>query len=386
MPKETYNAENITVLEGLEAVRVRPGMYIGSVSTKGLNHLIYEIVDNAVDEHLAGYCSEIHVYLEKDGSVTVEDNGRGIPVDYHEKEKKSALEVAMTVLHAGGKFDKGSYKVSGGLHGVGASVVNALSEWVEVENSRDGYVYTIRFERGKVARPFRCEGETDRHGLYVRFKPDATLFEETVFDYDTILTRMREQSFLNAGVRIILTDERPGKEQSEVLHYEGGLVSFVEYLTRIRSVTPLHPTPIYMKGEKNGSVAEVAMQYNDSYNESILSFANNINTTEGGTHETGFKAALTKVFNDYARKVADYLNRYDVRAQVDDRNEKIGRKIRDNELKRLPYLLIVGEKEQENGEVSVRKQGEGDQGSMKIATFAAKINQEVAEMTQQPNA
>ncbi len=297
-----YGDSEIQVLEGLEAVRKRPGMYIGTTSSRGLHHLVYEIVDNSIDEALAGECDAITVTLHADNSVSVRDDGRGIPAGMNEKLGKPTLEVVYTVLHAGGKFGGGGYKIAGGLHGVGASVVNALSEWVEVENSRDGHVYTIRFERGKVARPFRCEGETDRHGLYVRFKPDATLFEETVFDYDTILTRMREQSFLNAGVRIILTDERPGKEQSEVLHYEGGLVSFVEYLTRIRSVTPLHPTPIYMKGEKNGSVAEVAMQYNDSYNESILSFANNMTTIEGGTHETGFKQALTRVLNDYARR------------------------------------------------------------------------------------
>ena len=297
-----YGDSQIQVLEGLEAVRKRPGMYIGTTSLRGLHHLVYEIVDNSIDEALAGHCSAITVTLHNDNSVSVQDDGRGIPAGMNEKLGKPTLEVVYTVLHAGGKFGGGGYKIAGGLHGVGASVVNALSEWVEVENSRDGHAYSIRFERGGVARPFACLGETEKHGLYVRFKPDPTLFEETVFDYDTILTRMREQSFLNAGVRIILIDEREGKEQREELCYEGGIVSFVEYITGMKNVTPLHPAPIYMKGEKNGSLAEVALQYNDSYAETILSFANNMTTIEGGTHETGFKQALTRVLNDYARK------------------------------------------------------------------------------------
>ena len=303
LEKKGYDDSQIQVLEGLEAVRKRPGMYIGTTSIKGLHHLIYEIVDNSIDEALAGECDSIKVTLWDDGSVSVEDDGRGIPAGMNEKLGLPTLEVVYTVLHAGGKFGGDGYKIAGGLHGVGASVVNALSEWVEVENHRDGKKYSERFERGMVKRPFRCEGECgDKHGLYVRFKPDATIFEETEFDFNTILTRMREQSFLNAGVKIILTDKREGKEREEVLHYEGGIISFVEYLNSEKRGTPIHPGVIYMKGEKNGSIAEVAMQYNDSYNETIISFANNMSTIEGGTHETGFKSALTRAFNNYARK------------------------------------------------------------------------------------
>ena len=297
-----YNDSQIQVLEGLEAVRKRPGMYIGTTSIRGLHHLVYEIVDNSIDEALAGHCNTITVTIWEDNSVSVEDDGRGIPSGMNEKLGIPTLEVVYTVLHAGGKFGGEGYKIAGGLHGVGASVVNALSEWVEVENCRDGKKYTERFERGMVKRPFKCEGECDRHGLYVRFKPDSTIFEETVFDYEIILTRMREQSFLNAGVKIILIDKRIGHEREEILHYEGGIVSFVEYLNNEKRGTPIHPEVIYMKGEKNGSIAEVALQYNDSYNETIISFANNMSTIEGGTHETGFKSALTRALNDYARK------------------------------------------------------------------------------------
>ncbi len=301
---KNYDDSQIQVLEGLEAVRKRPGMYIGTTSIRGLHHLVYEIVDNSIDEALAGECDSITVTLHPDGSVSVEDDGRGIPAGMNEKLGLPTLEVVYTVLHAGGKFGGGGYKIAGGLHGVGASVVNALSEWVEVENCRDGLKYTERFEKGAVARPFACEGSSNgKHGLYVRFKPDATIFEETVFEFDTILTRMREQAFLNAGVRIIMRDER-GEEPREVdLCYEGGIVSFVEYLSNDKRGTPVHPQVIYMKGEEGGSIAEVAMQYNDSYNEIIVSFANNMATIEGGTHETGFKNALTKVMNDYARKI-----------------------------------------------------------------------------------
>ena len=297
-----YDDSQIQVLEGLEAVRKRPGMYIGTTSIRGLHHLVYEIVDNSIDEALAGYCSTINVTIWEDNSVSVQDDGRGIPSGMNEKLGLPTLEVIYTVLHAGGKFGGEGYKIAGGLHGVGASVVNALSEWVEVENCRDGSRYTERFERGAVARPFKCEGECDKHGVYVRFKPDPTIFEETVFDYDILLTRMREQAFLNAGVKIVLTDKREGKEREEVLHYEGGIISFVEFLNNEKRGTPIHPEVIYMKGEKGGSIAEVAMQYNDSYNETIISFANNMSTIEGGTHETGFKAALTRAINDYARK------------------------------------------------------------------------------------
>ena len=299
-----YDDSQIQVLEGLEAVRKRPGMYIGTTSIRGLHHLVYEIVDNSIDEALAGHCSCITVTLHGDGSVSVQDDGRGIPSGMNEKLGLPTLEVVYTVLHAGGKFGGEGYKIAGGLHGVGASVVNALSEWVEVENCRDGQKYTERFERGAVARPFACVGSSEgRHGLYVRFKPDPTIFEETVFEFETLLVRMREQSFLNAGVKIVLVDKRGEEEREEVLHYEGGIVSFVEYLNNEKRGNPIHPQVIYMKGERNGAIAEVAMQYNDSYNETIISFANNMATIEGGTHETGFKTALTKVINDYARKI-----------------------------------------------------------------------------------
>ena len=302
--KRGYDDSQIQVLEGLEAVRKRPGMYIGTTSIRGLHHLVYEIVDNSIDEALAGECNEIRITLYPDGSVSVKDDGRGIPSGMNEKLGIPTLEVVYTVLHAGGKFGGDGYKIAGGLHGVGASVVNALSEWVEVENCREGQKFSERFERGAVARPFKCEGSSEgRHGVYVRFKPDSTIFEETVFDYEILLTRMREQSFLNAGVKILLCDKREGMEREELLYYEGGIISFVEYLNNEKRGTPIHPQVIYMKGEKNGSIAEVAMQYNDSYNETIISFANNMATIEGGTHETGFKSALTKAINDYARKI-----------------------------------------------------------------------------------
>ena len=301
---KNYDDSQIQVLEGLEAVRKRPGMYIGTTSIRGLHHLVYEIVDNSIDEALAGECDCITVTIWPDNSVSVQDDGRGIPGGMNEKLGLPTLEVVYTVLHAGGKFGGGGYKIAGGLHGVGASVVNALSEWVEVENCRDGERYTERFEKGAVARPFKHEGSSDgKHGLYVRFKPDETIFEETVFDFDILLTRMREQSFLNAGVKIVMIDKREGQEREEILHYEGGIVSFVEYLNNEKRGTPIHPQVIYMKGEEDGSIAEVAMQYNDSYNETIISFANNMATIEGGTHETGFKNALTKAINDYAKKI-----------------------------------------------------------------------------------
>ena len=301
--KRGYDDSQIQVLEGLEAVRKRPGMYIGTTSIRGLHHLVYEIVDNSIDEALAGECNEIRITLYPDGSVSVKDDGRGIPSGMNEKLGIPTLEVVYTVRHAGGKFGGEGYKIAGGLHGVGASVVNALSEWVEVENCREGQKFSERFERGAVARPFKCEGSSEgRHGVYVRFKPDPTIFEETEFDYETLLTRMREQSFLNAGVKIVLEDTREGKEREEVLHYEGGIISFVEYLNSEKRGNPVHPEVIYMKGEEGGSIAEVAMQYNDSYNETIISFANNMSTIEGGTHETGFKTALTRAINDYAKR------------------------------------------------------------------------------------
>ncbi len=304
--QHVYDESQIQVLEGLEAVRKRPGMYIGSTSARGLHHLVYEIVDNSIDEALAGRCKRIVVTLHPDHSVSVQDDGRGIPSGIHPKMGIPTLEVVYTVLHAGGKFGGDGYKYSGGLHGVGASVVNALSEWVEIDNCHEGKRYTERFERGHVARPFREEGATDKHGLYVRFKPDSEMFEETVFDYEVLLKRLREQAFLNGGVNICLRDEREPQEdgswREDDLCYDGGIKSFVEYINEQKHAELVHPEVIYMRAEREDWVAEVALQYNDSYNELLLTFANNINTVEGGTHEIGFKTALTKVFNDYGRK------------------------------------------------------------------------------------
>ena len=295
-----YGAEQIQVLEGLEAVRKRPGMYIGTTSIRGLHHLVYEIVDNAIDEALAGYCNHIEVAINGDNSITVTDNGRGIPVGIQPQTGLPAVEVVYTVLHAGGKFGGDGYKVSGGLHGVGASVVNALSEWVEVEVHTEGKIHRIGFDRGVTRRPLEVVGETDKTGTKVTFKPDADIFEETVFEYETLLHRLREQAFLNGGLRITLTDHRADEETSETMHYEGGIRAYVNHLNKNK--TALHEQVIYVAGQKDDAVAEVALQYNDGYNETILSFANNISTTEGGMHETGFKSALTRVINDYGRK------------------------------------------------------------------------------------
>ncbi len=298
-----YDAEQIQVLEGLEAVRKRPGMYIGSTSARGLHHLVYEIVDNSIDEALAGYCKHIRVVIEKDNSITVTDDGRGIPTGIHPKMGIPAVEVVFTVLHAGGKFGGGGYKVSGGLHGVGASVVNALSEFVEVEISNGEHVYYQRYERGKSCGSLKEIGDTDKTGTKVHFKPDGEIFETLVFDFDTLLLRLREQAFLNAGVRITLIDDRddaPDNKKEEDMIYEGGIREFVSYINRNKE--PIHSEVIYVNSVRENSEAEVAIQYNDGYTENIISFANNINTTEGGTHEVGFKAALTKVINDYARK------------------------------------------------------------------------------------
>ncbi|MGN1408599.1 MAG: DNA topoisomerase (ATP-hydrolyzing) subunit B [Eubacteriales bacterium] len=363
-----YDENQIQVLEGLEAVRKRPGMYIGSTSARGLHHLVYEIVDNSIDEAMAGRCDKIEVVLYPDGSVSVQDNGYGVPSQIHHQVGRPTLEVVFSVLHAGGKFGGSGYKISGGLHGVGASVVNALSEWMEIDNCYEGKRYTMRFERGEIKREFRCEGETDKHGLYVRFKPDPEIFTDTTeFDMDTLLTRLREQAFLNAGIRIILRDERVDLDakksdktddedikrllaaadaiggetehnngtdseedgDSEVkegvdnevkfeddagevnkngryleydLKYDGGIREFVEHLNKAKHVEVIHPGVIYMKAQKGDITAEVAMQYNDSYTETIVTFANNMSTIDGGTHETGFKTAITKVLNDYARK------------------------------------------------------------------------------------
>lgn len=299
---QDYKADQIQILEGLEAVRKRPGMYIGSTSIRGLHHLVYEIVDNSVDEALAGFCSEIDVQINEDNSVTVTDNGRGMPVDIHPKAGVPAVQVIFTVLHAGGKFGGGAYKVSGGLHGVGASVVNALSDWLEVRICSDCKVYRQRYERGAVVTPLEVVGECtpDMHGSKVTFKPDASIFEETVFDYATLKQRLREMAFLTRGLKIILRDVREDSQHEQVFHYEGGIREFVTYLNR--STEALYPDVIYCEGVKDGIVVEVAMQHNDAFNENCYSFVNNITTPEGGTHLVGFKSALTKTFNDYARK------------------------------------------------------------------------------------
>ncbi len=301
MQDNNYTAEQIQVLEGLEAVRKRPGMYIGSTSARGLHHLVYEIVDNSIDEALAGYCNNIWVTIGQGNVITVEDDGRGIPVDIQQQTGLPAVEVVFTILHAGGKFGGSGYKVSGGLHGVGASVVNALSEYLEVEVFQNGNVYFQRYERGARVAPLAVTGKTEKVGSRVTFLPDGEIFDEVEFDFDTLLTRLREQAFLNGGGKIILADRREGREQEVCLHYEGGIVSFVEYINAKKSVEVLHE-PIYVGVKKETCEAEIALQYNDSYNEIILSFANNINTTEGGMHETGFKSGLTKVLNDYARR------------------------------------------------------------------------------------
>ena len=298
--EETYDASQIQVLEGLEAVRKRPGMYIGSTSASGLHHLVYEIVDNAIDEALAGYCTEIQVIINEGNTITVIDNGRGIPVDIQAQTGKPALEVVYTVLHAGGKFGGGGYKVSGGLHGVGASVVNALSEWLQVDVHKDGQIYEMKFARGNITQPMTIVGRTDRTGTTVTFKPDPEMFDTLVYDYDTLHTRMREQAFLNGGLRISTEDRRPGLEQKDVMHYEGGIREFVTWLNRSKNA--IHDGVIYMQGSKGDAVAEICLQYSDSYNETIFSFANNIHTPEGGMHETGFKTALTRVLNAYGQK------------------------------------------------------------------------------------
>ena len=295
-----YDASEIQVLEGLEAVRKRPGMYIGSTSSSGLHHLVYEIVDNAIDEALAGYCTDITVTINEGNTITVTDNGRGIPVDIQPQTGRPALEVVYTVLHAGGKFGGGGYKVSGGLHGVGASVVNALSEWLQVQVYKNGHIYEMKFSRGDITQEMKIIGDTDRTGTTVTFKPDPEMFDTLDYEYETLHTRMREQAFLNAGLRITITDARPGREQSETMCYEGGIREFVTFINRNK--TPLHEEVIYLSGAKGDSTAEIAMQYNDGYNETLVSFANDIHTPEGGMHETGFKAALTRVLNAYGMK------------------------------------------------------------------------------------
>ncbi len=343
-----YDESQIQVLEGLEAVRKRPGMYIGSTSVRGLHHLIYEIVDNSIDEALAGFCKKITIKIYKDNSVSVKDDGRGIPSGIHPKMKIPTIDVVFTVLHAGGKFGGDGYKISGGLHGVGASVVNALSEWVEIVNCHDGRKYTERYERGNLARPLKDEGTTDEHGLFVHFKPDPEIFEETVFDHDTVLNRLREQAFLNAGITIEFIDEREDldnisiekisdesdiknesdgeteekTEKSTVLCFEGGIKSFVEYLNSKKHCNILNPEVIYVSGKHGVTSCEIAIQYNDTYTDTLMTFANNIHTAEGGTHETGFNNSLRKILNDYARKYG-FLKGDDKNLSVDDFKEGI---------------------------------------------------------------
>lgn len=297
----TYNENQIQILEGLQAVRKRPGMYIGSTSSKGLHHLVYEIVDNAVDEALAGYCSEIEVTIHPDNTVSVLDNGRGIPVGIHPQKGISSVEVVFTILHAGGKFGGGGYKVSGGLHGVGASVVNALSEWLNVEVYTEGKIHQEKFARGKVTQSLKVIGDTDKIGTFVQFKPDAEIFEDVTFDYDVLEQRLKETAFLTKALRIRLIDKRVGQEKNKLFHYEGGIKEFVQQLNKHK--TPIYEQVFYCEGEKDGIVVEVAFQHNDTYVENIHSFVNNINTVEGGTHLSGFRTAITKTLNDYGRKM-----------------------------------------------------------------------------------
>ena len=337
MEQSNYDAEQIQILEGLEAVRKRPGMYIGSTSIRGLHHLVYEIVDNSVDEALAGFCSEIQVFINEDNSITVIDNGRGIPVGIQKKAGRPAVEVVFTVLHAGGKFGGGGYKVSGGLHGVGSSVVNALSDWLEVEVSREGKIYKQRYERGNICYDLKEIGKTDKTGTKVTFKPDGTIFDETVYDYNTLRVRLRETAFLTKGLKISITDLRPpikGEEETdeefaersegwepktETFHYEGGIKEFVKYLNKHK--TPIYEDVIYCEGTKDDIYVEVALQHNNSYNETVSSFVNNIITPEGGMHLTGFRSAITKVFNDYARNNMKILKEKDDNLSGEDLRE-----------------------------------------------------------------
>ena len=344
--KQEYDASQIQVLEGLEAVRKRPGMYIGSTSSSGLHHLVYEIVDNSIDEALAGFCDRIEVSIEQGDVIRVRDNGRGIPVDIQEQTGKSALEVVFTVLHAGGKFGGGGYKVSGGLHGVGASVVNALSEWLEVRVHKEGKVYQMRFARGEITEEIHVVGTTDRSGTTVRFKPDPEMFDDTVYDYEILHTRMREQAFLNGGLTIALTDERDGKEQSDTLCYEGGIREFVGWLNRHKS--PIHDEVIYLSGAKGDAVAEIALQYNDGYNETLVSFANDIHTPEGGMHETGFKTALTRVINAYGTKMN--IIKGDDKVSGEDVREGISAVIS----VKLPEAQFEGQTKQKLGNAYIR--------------------------------
>ncbi|MBK5251442.1 MAG: DNA topoisomerase (ATP-hydrolyzing) subunit B [Peptostreptococcaceae bacterium] len=315
---QEYNADQIQVLEGLDPVRKRPGMYIGSTGERGLHHLVYEIVDNSIDEALAGYCSRIEVTINEDNSITVIDNGRGMPVDMHKKMKKPAVEVIHTVLHAGGKFGSGGYKVSGGLHGVGASVVNALSEWFEVEVKRNGKIYKQRYERGYTVTELQVIGKTEETGTKSVFMPDDQIFDEVIFEYNTLRHRLREMAFLNKGIQIILEDKRDEKEKKETFHYEGGIKEFIKYLNKNRDA--IHENIIYSESEKDNTTVELALQYTTAYTENIFTYANNINTQEGGTHLIGFKTALTRYINDYARRF-NYLKEKDTNLQGEDIRE-----------------------------------------------------------------
>ena len=343
---QEYDASQIQVLEGLEAVRKRPGMYIGSTSSSGLHHLVYEIVDNSIDEALAGFCSHIEVCIEEGDIISVQDNGRGIPVDIQEQTGKSALEVVFTVLHAGGKFGGGGYKVSGGLHGVGASVVNALSEWLEVQVHKDGKIYQMKFSRGDIVEGIHVVGETQLHGTFVRFKPDPEMFDDTVYDYEILHRRMREQAFLNGGLRITIEDKRAGKEQSETMCYEGGIREFVRYINKNKN--PIHEDVIYLSGSKDEAIAEIALQYNDGYNETLVSFANDIHPPEGGMHETGFKTALTRVINNYGQK--NNIIKGDDKVSGDDVREGIAAVIS----VKLPEAQFEGQTKQKLGNAYIR--------------------------------
>ena len=344
---QEYDASQIQVLEGLEAVRKRPGMYIGSTSSSGLHHLVYEIVDNSIDEALAGYCTHIEVTIEEGDIIRVSDNGRGIPVDIQEQTGKSALEVVFTVLHAGGKFGGGGYKVSGGLHGVGASVVNALSEWLEVQVHKDGKIYQMRFSRGDILEHIHVVGETDKTGTTVRFKPDPEMFDDTVYDYEILHTRMREQAFLNGGLTISIEDQREGQERREQMCYQGGIREFVR-LPQQSHRAPIHDEVIYLSGAKGDAVAEVALQYNDGYNEILVSFANDIHTPEGGMHETGFKTALTRVINAYGQK--NNIIKGDDKVSGEDVREGISAVIS----VKLPEAQFEGQTKQKLGNAYIR--------------------------------
>ena len=341
-----YDASQIQVLEGLEAVRKRPGMYIGSTSSSGLHHLVYEIVDNAIDEALAGFCNHITVTINPGDTITVTDNGRGIPIDIQAQTGRPALEVVYTVLHAGGKFGGGGYKVSGGLHGVGASVVNALSEWLEVQVYKDGKIYEMKFARGDITQEMKVLGDTDKHGTVVTFKPDPELFDTTVYDYEILHTRLREQAFLNGGVQIDIADKRTEEGESDSMCYEGGIREFVNYLNRHKN--PLHEEVIYLSGTKGDAIAEIALQYNDSYAENLISFANDIHTPEGGMHETGFKTALTRVINTYGAKINAIKG--DDKVSGDDVREGITAVIS----VKLPEAQFEGQTKQKLGNAYIR--------------------------------